>query len=175
MHHHEPEYHHCPVCGARLETAKIKENEPDRLVCPACEFVFYLDPKVVACAILEDDGKIVLLRRDIEPQKGKWVIPGGYVDRGETVEAAAVRETVEECGLEIRIHGILGVYSYPGKTQVVIVYLARPVSGDLIPRDETVEAGWFSEEEIPWEELAFQSTMDALSDYFGKKRSAVSS
>ncbi len=167
MHHHEPEFRHCPVCGERLNTARLKEGEPPRLVCPACEFVFYLDPKVVACAILDLHGRIALLKRDIEPQKGKWVLPGGYVDRGEEVEAAAVRETLEECGVEIRINGLVGVYSYPGKTQVVIVYTAEHLSGELTSADETQEAGWFRQEEIPWDELAFQSTVDALKDYYG--------
>jgi ADP-ribose pyrophosphatase YjhB (NUDIX family) len=169
MHHHEPDFRHCPVCGERLATSIIKEEEPARLVCPACEFVFYLDPKVVACSILEVDRRIVLLKRDIEPRKGKWVIPGGYVDRGETVEAAAIRETLEECGIRVRIKGVLGVYSYPGKTQVVIVYLAERLSGDLFAGDETVEAGWFSQEEIPWDDLAFRSTRDALKDYWNRK------
>jgi ADP-ribose pyrophosphatase YjhB (NUDIX family) len=112
------------------------------------------------------DGKIVLLKRGISPQKGKWVIPGGYVDRGEEVEAAAVRETREECGLEIRIERLLGVYSYPGYIPVMVVYVAQYVSGELIAGDETLETGLFSEDRIPWENLAFQSTVDALKDFY---------
>jgi 8-oxo-dGTP diphosphatase len=169
MHHHNPEFQYCPVCGARLNTLRLKGNEPARLVCELCGFVYYLDPKVVACSILELNGKVVLLKRDIEPQKGKWVIPGGYVDRGESVKSAAVRETEEECGLKIGIKDLLGVYSYPGKIPVVIVYVARYLAGDLSPKDETLETGLFSEDRIPWQDLAFQSTVDALKDYYKNK------
>ncbi|MFH1766354.1 MAG: NUDIX domain-containing protein, partial [Gemmatimonadota bacterium] len=128
-------------------------------------YVFYLDPKVVGCSIVETGGRIALLRRAIEPQKGKWVIPGGYVDRGEDVRAAAVRETAEECGLSIRIEELLGVYSYPDHIPVVIVFLAKVLSGQLTARDETAEAAWFPKAEIPWSGLAFRSTADALRDY----------
>jgi 8-oxo-dGTP diphosphatase len=169
MHQHNPEFQYCPVCGARLNTLRLKGNEPARLVCELCGFVYYLDPKVVACSILELNGKVVLLKRDIEPQKGKWVIPGGYVDRGEAVKSAAVRETEEECGLKIGIKDLLGVYSYPGKIPVVIVYVARYLAGDLSPKDETLETGLFSEDQIPWQDLAFQSTVDALKDYYKNK------
>jgi len=81
------------------------------------------------------------------------------------VETAAVRETREESGLEVEIKDLLGVYSYPGKIQVVVVYLARYLSGELAAVDETSEAGWFEKNRIPWENLAFRSTTDALKDY----------
>jgi len=165
MTHHEPEFSFCPVCGSRLDSSRLKENEPKRFVCPSCSFVFYLDPKVVACSVLELDGKVVLLKRGISPQKGKWVMPGGYVDRGEEVEAAAIRETEEECGLKTKIRRLLGVYSYHGHVPVVIVYLVEYISGHLVPGDETLEAKLFSERQIPWENLAFRSTVDALRDY----------
>ncbi|MDY6971590.1 MAG: NUDIX hydrolase [Thermodesulfobacteriota bacterium] len=170
MHHHNPQFQFCPVCGGRLNKLRLKTNEQSRLICSACDFVFYLDPKVVACSILELDGKIVLLRRDIEPQKGKWVMPGGYVDRGEEVEAAAIRETREECGLKIRINRLLGVYSYSGQLPVVIVYVAEYLSGDLIRGEETMEAKLFSDKDIPWQDLAFESTVDALKDYYDQTR-----
>jgi ADP-ribose pyrophosphatase YjhB (NUDIX family) len=169
MHHHAPDFHFCPVCGGKLRTSALKENEPPRLVCRSCDFVFYLDPKVVACSIVELNGSIVLLKRAIDPQKGKWVIPGGYVDRGEKVEDAAVRETKEECGLDVRIQDLLGVYSYPGKIPVVIVYTADRLSGDLIVGDETEAVDLFTRLSIPWKKLAFQSTTDALKDYFETK------
>lgn len=163
------EFRHCPVCGGALRAKTLKPEEPDRLVCSKCDFVFYLDPKVVACSVVEMDGRIVLLKRAIDPQKGKWVLPGGYVDRGEEVKAAAVRETEEECGLKIRTKDLLGLYSYPGRISVVIVYVAEPSGGKLIVGDETAEVGLYSPESIPWDELAFQSTIDALKDYLKKR------
>lgn len=164
------EFRFCPVCGGSLGHLTVKKEEPQRLVCSQCDFVFYLDPKVVACSVVEMNNRIVLLKRDINPQRGKWVLPGGYVDRGEAVPAAALRETEEECGLRTRIKRLLGVYSYPGRPAVVVVYVAEHVSGDLVAADESQEAGLYLKEELPWEELAFQSTVDALRDYIKQKR-----
>jgi ADP-ribose pyrophosphatase YjhB (NUDIX family) len=166
---HEISLSFCPQCGGNLFLKKLKENEPERSVCSLCGAVIYNDPKVVACCMIERDGRIVLLKRDLEPQRSRWVLPGGYVDRGETVKDAAVREAKEECGLVVAPRELLGVYSYPGNIHVVIVYVSSPTEGDLTPRDETQEAGWFSEEEIPWQDLAFDSTSDALKDYFNSE------
>ena len=168
MNQHNAEFRFCPICGGRLRSLTI--NDRPRPVCSACNFIYYQDPKVVACAILEMDNRIVLLRRGINPQKGKWVLPGGYVDRGEEVKAAAIREFKEECGLVTRIKRLLGVYSYPGQIPVVIIYIAQYVSGDLIAGDETLEAGWFSESEIPWDDIAFKSTVVALNDYYNSEK-----
>jgi 8-oxo-dGTP diphosphatase len=167
---YQPEYRFCPVCGGGLRSLVLKETEPSRLVCSSCEFVFYQDPKVAACSIVEKDGRIVLLQRAIDPQKGMWVIPGGFVDRGEEVIAAAMRETEEECGIRTRIKRLQGVYSYPGKPVVVVVYVAEPVSGELIVGDESMAMKLVSPEAIPWEELAFPSTVDALKDYVAHLR-----
>ena len=148
-----------------MKSSVIKENEPARLVCEGCDFVFYLDPKLVACCIVEMDNKIVLLRRGISPQRGKWVVPGGYVDRGEEVKAAALRETREECSIDCEIKDLLGVYSYAGWLEVVVIYVAKYLSGDLIAGDENTEVRLVSLDEIPWEVLAFESTRDGLRDY----------
>lgn len=164
---HEPAdaFRFCPKCGGTIEPRVMKEAEPPRLVCVACSFVFYLDPKVAACTICIVDGGIVLLKRGIEPSYGKWVFPGGYVDRGETVQAAAVRETLEEVNLRVGLVGILDVYSFPGSPVVVVVYSADVLSGQLEARDESLEVRAFPPEKIPWDELAFDSTRAALRDY----------
>jgi len=166
MGHHQPEFHYCPVCGGKLNQVVLKEIEPSRLVCSTCRFILYMDPKVVACTVVEQENRIALLKRAMDPQKGLWVMPGGFVDRGEELTAAALRETAEECGLGIRIKGLLGVYSYSGETQVVVVYTAQYISGDIVAGDETLEARFFEPGEIPWGRLAFRSTTDALKDYF---------
>jgi len=163
--HHSYDFKYCPVCGGGLNSSVLKDKEPARLICTACGFIFYQDPKLVACAIVEIENKIVLLKRDVEPEKGKWVMPGGYVDRGEEVEAAAVRETSEECGIQIRIKILLGIYSYPGQIEAVAVYISEHLSGELIAGDETQEVRLLSPQDIPWDDLAFQSTVDALRYY----------
>lgn len=159
------DYRFCARCGGKLTPRVLKEGEPFRLVCTDCGFIFYLDPKVAACTICMVDGGIVLARRGIEPEVGKWVFPGGFVDRGEAVAAAAVRETHEEVNLRVSLLGILDAYSFPGSDIVVIVYAADVVGGELKACDECVEVRTFPPESIPWDELAFPSTRAALRDY----------
>ena len=110
-------------------------------------------------------GEIALVRRSIEPGYGKWVFPGGYVDRGEEPRVAAIREAREEAGLEIRLDGLIGIYAYPGATPIVLVYAAAVVGGRLEAADESLEAAWYDPQAIPWDELAFPSTRDALRDH----------
>jgi len=159
------DYRFCARCGGKLAPRMLKQGEPLRLVCGDCGFIFYLDPKVAACTICMVDGGIVLARRGIEPELGKWVFPGGFVDRGEAVTAAAVRETQEEVNLRVSLLGILDAYSFPGSDIVVIVYAAEVVGGELKACDECVEVRRFAPEAIPWDELAFPSTRAALRDY----------
>ncbi len=166
---HAAAFRFCPVCGGSLEPRVLKATEPTRLVCTRCGFVFYLDPKVaVGAVIANDQGQVLLVRRAIEPGYGKWVFPGGYVDRGEEVQLAAIREAREEAGVDIRLEGLIDIYSYPGRTPVIIVYAARHLAGALAVDDEGLEARWFTEREIPWDELAFPSTREALTAYFAR-------
>ncbi len=163
--HGHVEYCYCPRCGGDLEKRKLKAIEPARLVCQRCSFIFYLDPKVIAGTIFTIDGGIALLRRGVEPAINKWVFPGGYVDRGESVRDAAIRETQEEANVEVRLRGLLDVYSYPRSPNVIVVYAAEVIGGELKACDESVEARAFTPADIPWEELGFDSTKDALQDY----------
>lgn len=161
--HHDVSYKFCPMCGGPLEPRVLKASEPPRLVCDGCGFVFYVDPKVAVGTIIRDEhNRIVLVRRAIEPGYGRWVFPGGYVDRGELVTAAAIREAREEAGLDIRLDELINVYSYPGRAPVIIVYAATMLGGCLGCDDEGLEARFFTADEIPWDDLAFQSTFDAL-------------
>lgn len=159
------EFRFCPRCGGALASRLLKEGEPQRLVCSACGFVFYQNPKVAACTICLVDGGIVLLRRTIDPERGKWVFPGGFVDRGESVQAAAVRETREEVNLRVTVTGILDAYSLGSHEVVVVVYAADVVGGELSAGDECDEVRAFPPEALPWNELAFESTRAALRDY----------
>jgi ADP-ribose pyrophosphatase YjhB (NUDIX family) len=170
-HEIDPPFRFCPLCGGKLNKKKIKSSEPDRLVCSLCSFVYYLDPKVATGTVTLFENRIVLAKRGISPGYGKWVIPGGFVDRGETLEEAAIRETLEETGLQVRLISLLNVYSYPGKAVVVVAYLAEAMAGVPEACDETLEVGLFQYEGIPWEDLAFPSTREALRDY--RKRFAL--
>jgi ADP-ribose pyrophosphatase YjhB (NUDIX family) len=166
LHDDSHAYRFCPRCGGPLEARLLKEGDPVRLVCAACEFVFYLDPKVAVGTIIRtDDDRLVLVRRAIEPGYGKWVFPGGYVDRGEALPAAAIREAREESGLEVRLDGLVNIYSYAGRAPVIVVYAATAIGGVLQIDDESLEATLVDRQSIPWDALAFRSTQDALQDF----------
>jgi 8-oxo-dGTP diphosphatase len=163
-------YRYCPTCAGPLETRLLKEGDPERLVCTRCGQVLYLDPKVAVGTIIRTgDGRLVLVRRAIEPGYGLWVFPGGYVDRGEEVTVAAIREAREEAGFDVELEGLVNIYSYGTRSLIVIVYAARIVGGELCTDEECLEARLFTPEEIPWSQLAFHSTTQALRDYLARK------
>jgi len=166
----EHRFRFCPLCAGTLEKRLLKTGDPERLVCSRCHYVLYLDPKVAVGTIIHAEGAfgephVVLVRRAIEPGYGLWVFPGGYVDRGETPQQAAVREAREECGLDVRLDALVNVYAYPGRVPIIIVYAATVTGGDLCTDDECLEARVFGPGDIPWDDLAFPSTRDALRDY----------
>lgn len=163
-----PGYNFCPRCSGRLELREIKDGEPERLVCEACDFIFYQGPKLVAATIFELDGGILLTQRAIEPGYGKWTFPGGFVERGERAEAAAEREALEEAGVEIEVNEIVGLYSYEDQVPVIAVFSARVTGGEPEPLDETMSVEIFPRDGLPWSEMAFPSTEHALKDYLRK-------
>jgi len=159
-------YKFCPRCGGELERRVLKAGEPVRLVCQRCMFVFYLDPKIAVGTIIRaSEGRLVLVRRAIDPGYGKWVFPGGYVDRGEPLTTAAIREAREECGLDIRLDGLVNIYSYAGRAPVIVVYAATAVGGTLASDEECLDTALFEPAAIPWDDLAFRSTHEGLRDY----------
>jgi ADP-ribose pyrophosphatase YjhB (NUDIX family) len=167
-------YRFCPLCGGGLERRRLKPSEPERPVCTRCGFVFYIDPKIAVGTIIDNGGGgLVLVRRAIEPGYGKWVFPGGYVDRGEPLTAAAVREAREECGLDVRLDGLVNIYSYPGRAPVIVVYAATAIGGTLSVDDECLETREFERHDLPWTELAFRSTHEGLRDYLSGVRHAI--
>ena len=120
-----------------------------------------------------EDGGILLTRRATSPPHGKWTFPGGYVDWGEAVEAAALRETYEETGLTVTLGGLVGVYSYPDTPIVIVVYRATVMGGSLTCCHENDRLEWVTPAEIPWDELAFPSTQAALRDFFSGRDVAL--
>ncbi|PIU54357.1 MAG: NUDIX hydrolase [Deltaproteobacteria bacterium CG07_land_8_20_14_0_80_60_11] len=162
-------YKFCPQCGGRLEKRLLKPMEPRRLVCTVCGFIFYLDPKLSVIAVIPMDEGVVMVRRAINPGYGLWVVPGGFVDLGEVVEDALVRETQEETLLTVRPIRLLNIYSYPDHRTVIAAYVTEYVSGELAAGDETLEARVFGFKEIPWPQIAFSSTQEALREYISER------
>jgi ADP-ribose pyrophosphatase YjhB (NUDIX family) len=158
-------YKFCPMCGAKFDSFYMKSHEPARFICKECSFIDYQDPKLIVNSIIRFNDKIVLLKRTKELEADKWTLPGGYVDRGETIESAAERESKEECGIRTSVEHFMGIYSYPGKMEVAVIFVARYLSGELVAGDEILEVKLFDPKNIPWDKLAYPSITEALQDY----------
>ncbi len=166
VHPVDPDYRFCPKCAGDLARRVVEAHDPrERLVCTRCGFIFYVDPKVAVGTILRGDAGFLLLKRSIEPGYGKWTFPGGYVDRGETLEQAAVREAEEETGLSVALGNLLRTYSYPRRSIILIVYEASVTGGSARVTPESLDVRWFAPADIPWRDLAFPSTRSALRDF----------
>ncbi len=153
----------CQQCGTALED----RHQEDRLrpTCPACGFVYYLDPKVAVAVVLGDERGVLLGKRGIDPASGKWSFPAGYVNRGEVLEEAAVREVFEELGLEVRLTGLVGVYSERGSAVVLIVYDGEVLGGTLQPDGrEVLEVRRFPLDALP-RDLAFPHDRRVVEDW----------
>ena len=137
-------------------------------MCSGCGFVCYLHPKLVAITIPVRDGRVLLARRAIEPAHGLWTFPGGYVDWGEDVAAAARREMREEVGLDLAPAGLVGIYSYADVPVVIVAYHVTVPYGLEAAADahEVSELGFFARADVPWDALAFRSTREALEDWY---------
>jgi ADP-ribose pyrophosphatase YjhB (NUDIX family)/GNAT superfamily N-acetyltransferase len=145
----------------------------ERLVCDECDFIFYLNPKVAAGVLVEDDDRVILIRRGIEPKRGFWALPSGFVELDESAEEAAVRECQEETSLEVALDDLLGVYSFQSLVYgrgVLILYSAHVVGGEMAAGDDAADVAAFSPEEVP-PDIAFRTHRQALRDW--KRAKAV--
>ncbi|MCG3135688.1 MAG: NADH pyrophosphatase [Planctomycetes bacterium] len=165
----------CPRCATELVDAVPELDSRSRRLCRKCGFIAYLNPKVAAGTVPVRDGKVALIRRGVEPARGAWSWPCGYVEIDETVEEAAARETREESGLSVRLGPMLGAWSYPVRGGerpsqttglLVMSWISDDVEGSLLAGDDADEARWFPFDEIPWPDLAFDSTRRALKETF---------
>jgi ADP-ribose pyrophosphatase YjhB (NUDIX family) len=157
---------YCPKCATEL--VHIADGDRERPTCPACDFVFYFNPVVGAGALVETDGRVVLVRRGVDPEAGYWSLPSGYVEADELAEEAAVREMKEETGLEIEVDDMLGVYSFGREPQtgVLILYAAHATGGQLQAGDDAREVRTFAPDELPPDEqIAFRTHRQALHDW----------
>ena len=152
---------YCQRCGQPLEQREF-EGKP-RPTCPSCGLVVFLDPKVAVVVLVSANGKLLFVQRGVEPQIGKWCFPGGYVDRGEEVEAAARREVLEETGLEVDITGLIGVYSLPSNPVIVVAYSGRIAGGELMAGTDAQDADWFEAGGLP--DLAFPHNVLIIEDW----------
>lgn len=152
----------CARCATPLEP-RLQEDRP-RPTCPRCGFVVYLDPKVAVAVVIGGPPGVLLVRRNIDPGRGKWSFPAGYVNRGEVLEEAALREVLEELGVVVRLEGLVGAYSAASEPVVLLVYAALLLDGEPRPDGHEVsEAAWFAVDALP--PLAFHHDRRILEDW----------
>jgi ADP-ribose pyrophosphatase YjhB (NUDIX family) len=150
------------MSGGGPRVLKIPEGDNRlRKTCPECGFIEYENPKIVVGSVVTEGERILLCRRAINPRKGFWTLPAGYLELHETTEAGARREAEEEAGAKIEIDGVLAVYSIPRISQVQVIFRARLASG-FAAGPESLEVALFAWDEIPWDDLAFPSVRWAL-------------
>lgn len=152
----------CPRCGAQvMEAEKFGRLRP---VCPQCGWIYFQDPKVAAAVLIEEDGRVLLVRRANEPYRGLWTLPAGFINGGENPAEAAERECLEETGLSVRVKRVLDIISgreHERGADFIIIYLAEIISGELTPADDADAVEWFSRVDLP--PLAFKATQQILS------------
>ena len=154
---------YCLVCGTPLEARRHEDR--DRPTCPSCGFIHYLDPKIAVAVILGDDHGVLLGRRRVDPSSGLWSFPAGYVNRGEVLEEAAVREVLEEFGVAVRLTGLVGVYSERDEPVVLVVYAGEVQHGEPRPDGHEVsDIRRFGLDALP-DELAFPHDRQVLADW----------
>ncbi len=156
-----PDINYCQRCGDELSEKAVEGRR--RPCCPSCGHVVFLDPKLAAAVLVAIDEKLLMVKRGTEPGIGLWGFPGGYVDRGERVEGAATREVEEETGLQVRITGLVGLYSATGEAVVLAVYSGERIGGNVGPGSDVLETGLFDPGDLP--PLAFERTQRIIDDW----------
>ncbi|MBN1201146.1 MAG: NUDIX hydrolase [Anaerolineae bacterium] len=164
-----PPVNFCRVCGHHMED-RLAFGQVRR-ICPDCGYVHFNDPKVAAVVFIEQDNRVLLVRRTVDPERGKWALPAGYIDDGEDPRAAAVREVCEETGLDVEITRLLDVQGAPAAlgASIVIIFAARVTGGTATPQDDAEAIMWYAASD-PLPELAFDSTRQMLRAWIGSQR-----
>jgi ADP-ribose pyrophosphatase YjhB (NUDIX family) len=161
---------HCPACGGATEYRVPAEDNRERAVCVDCGTIHYENPLNVVGTVPVWEDQVLLCRRNIEPRRGLWTLPAGFMELGESTAEGALRETIEEAGAEVEMGPLFSLLNVVRVGQVHLFYLATLRHTRFEPGPETIEAQLFREHEIPWEEIAFRTTRETLLRYFEDRK-----
>lgn len=156
---------YCSRCGADVVLKTPDGDSRERYVCPACGFVHYQNPLIVVGCVPEQDGRILLCKRSIEPRYGFWTVPAGFMELGETIQEGAARETLEEACAEVSIERLFATVDVIDAGQLHLFFTAK-LLGEHKAGEESLETRLFTEDEVPWNDIAFKSGVFALRRYF---------
>ena len=156
----------CAACGSRTEQRIPPDDDHVRFVCTNCGQVHYSNPKMVVGCIPELNGQVLLCKRNIEPQKGKWTLPAGYLENGESVQDGALRETREETMVDVRIIDPYRLFNIVFVDQIYFMFRANLLSDKFGPTKESIDVRLFDEKNIPWDSIAFEVIKQTLEHYF---------
>lgn len=156
----------CSNCGHEVRSLIPQGDNRPRFVCRHCDTIHYQNPNIVAGVIAEHEGKILLCKRAIDPQIGKWTLPAGFLENHETVMQGAAREAMEEANAELADMQLFSVISIPHISQVYMMYRATLVQGNASAGPESEAVGLYRREDIPWQEMAFPVVIESLKLYY---------
>ena len=161
---------YCSLCGAPIEMKVPQDDNRMRHVCTACGEIHYQNPKLIVGAIPVWEDRILLCKRAIEPRHGLWTLPAGFMENGETTLEAAARETLEEANAQVRIGELYTMFNLPYINQVQMLFRAELLNLDFSPGVESLEVNLFTEQDIPWDALAFRAVRITLQNYFADRK-----
>jgi len=168
---HGSPINHCRQCGSAVDNRIPDDGDTKlRAVCSACHTIHYINPLNVVGTIPVWEDKVLLCKRNIEPRKGKWTLPAGFMELGETTAEGAARETVEEAGAQFEMQALFSLINVARVGQVHLFYRAALLSPEFAPGTETQEAMLFDEADIPWDEIAFRTVKETLEHFFADRR-----
>ena len=156
---------YCIKCGGKTKSDIINGDNIPRNRCEACNYIHYINPKIIVGALPYKYDRVLLCKRDIYPGFGKWTLPSGFMEMGESLEQGAKREAKEEANLKLNLNMLYGTYSIPRIGQVLFIYIANIINEDFRAADETIEVKLFGVSEIPWKKIAFPSVEFFLRNY----------
>jgi ADP-ribose pyrophosphatase YjhB (NUDIX family) len=157
---------YCSNCGGDVETRVPEGDNRTRFVCAACGMIHYQNPRIVVGCIPAWTDQVLLCRRAIEPRRGLWTLPAGFMENGETCQQGALRETWEEGRARVRVGDLYTVFNLPHINQVYLLFRSQLLDQDFAPGEESLEVALFPEAEIPWDQLAFPVVLETLKLYF---------